>query len=228
MFLVANYFLWNYPRSAQTLASPFQICEDYAQGDHLWIWVKRVAGLKAKVIYWDQRLDDAATETVALTFDGTDYRVAEKMHKTMPIDKGMMSQKFKHAALKYEVGMSTQTKRCVWIHGPVRGGLNDKTLMQQSKVLDKIKEGKLAVVDRGYINHQLKDKLTWPNSHHDPATNNYLSRLRLRQETFHGRLKQYAILKETFRHNTDLHRFAMEAVAVLTQYDMDNGHPLFT
>jgi hypothetical protein len=40
------------------------------------------------------------------------------------------------------------------------------------------------------------------------------------------RLKQWAILREEFRHDLDLHKNVFTAVAVMTQLCFENGEPL--
>ncbi len=37
--------------------------------------------------------------------DGTDFKVWEKKHPAMPIDKGQYSHKFNHGTLKYEIAI---------------------------------------------------------------------------------------------------------------------------
>lgn len=61
----------------------------------------------------------------------------------------------------------------------------------------------------------------------------FLARAKNRQETFHWRLKAFNVLGQRFRHgkNTEhkmsLHKMAVEAVAVIVQYDYENGHQPF-
>ena len=107
------------------------------------------------------------------------------------------------------------------------GGENDKTLLEESGGLEKIPIGKLAIVDRGYINQRNKDKLSWPNLYDSPEVNNFKSRVRLRHETFNRRLKDFNMLSERFQHNLDKHKAAFEAIVVIVQYQMDNGSPIF-
>jgi hypothetical protein len=57
--------------------------------------------------------------------------------------------------------------------------------------------------------------------------NNFKSRAQLRQETFDGRLKFFGSLKDTFWHGYDNHKFVFEAIAVIVQYQMDNGSESF-
>ena len=48
-----------------------------------------------------------------------------------------------------------------------------------------------------------------------------------RQETLFKRFKDFGILKQRFRHGFEMHKMVLQAVAVIVQYDMENGHPLF-
>jgi hypothetical protein len=73
MFMVANNFLWTYPKNANTLASRFKMCVNYSKGAHLWIWVKRIAALKASKIKWDPKFGNPNAEVYIVTVDGTDY-----------------------------------------------------------------------------------------------------------------------------------------------------------
>jgi hypothetical protein len=228
MFMLANYFLWNYPRNANILSSRFDVCLNYCRGAFLWNWIQKIAALKAKKIRWMEELDDPDAEQFVVSADGTDYRVWEKKHPTKSQNPGECSQKFNHGALKYQITMAVHHSKCVDIYGPCRGAESDKTLLKESGVLDRLKPNKIMIVDRGYINHQLKHKLSWPNAFDSPAVNNFKSRARLRGEVFNGCLKKFSILRETYRHAQAKHKYALEAVAVTVQYQMDNGAPLFS
>jgi hypothetical protein len=229
MFLVAHFFLWTYPKNSNLLASRFRICERYARGEPLWKWIRRIAALKAKKIVWDPRLNDQNSEIFVVTIDGTDFRIWEKKHPTLPRENGQCSKKFNHGAVKYEIAISIFTAKVVWISGPFRGGEHDMNMLRQGGLLDKIADGKLAVVDRGYTSSrpEVEAKLSLPNVHDPKEVNNFKSRSRLRQETFNGRLKFFNVLSQTFRHGFDLHHHVLEAVVVIVQYQMDNGSPIF-
>ena len=68
---------------------------------------------------------------------------------------------------------------------------------------------------------------------HKPATKKLFARMKSMQETCFKRLKDFNFLRESFRHGkgtTDKLakiELAFEAVAVLCQYDFENGHRLF-
>ena len=61
----------------------------------------------------------------------------------------------------------------------------------------------------------------------------FFARAKSRQETLHSRLKFFKILDGRFRHRKGseekmkYHKTCFEAVLILVQYDLENGHPLF-
>ena len=209
------------------LASRFKICTSYAQGKPLWTWVAKIAALKDLKIVWLPQLDDPNSENFILSVDGTDFRVWEPKHPTLNQDPRQMSHKFKHAALKYEIAVSTVRSKICWISGPHRGGKHDLAIFREG-LKHRIAPGKKLNVDRGYRSSRLTETmLAPPNEMDSPELHNFKSRGRLRGETLNGRLKKYEILNQTFRHGRDKHKLAFEAVIVCVQYHMDNGRELF-
>jgi hypothetical protein len=226
-FMMAHHFLWTYPKNANLFASRFSICERYCRGEPLWRWIAKIAALKAKKIVWDPRLDADNTEIFVLTTDGTDFKMWEKKHPTLPIDRKQCSHKFNHAAVKYEIALSVFEPKCVWISGPHKGAKHDITIFREG-LKDKVKDGKKIIVDRGYISNKPDERmLSQPSALDSKELNNFKSRARLRQETFNGRLKYFNALAQTFRHTIPQHGLVLEAVCVIVQYQMDNGRPIF-
>jgi hypothetical protein len=229
MFLTANYFLWTNPKNSDNLASRVDICECNARGEYLWKWIRKIQSLKEKVIVWPRILDDPEGPVNAVSLDGTDYRRNEEKHPTLNLNTGNCSKKFNHGAVKFEVGLSVYESKCVWLNGPVRGGEHDMTLLRRGGLLRKLKPGKLAICDRGYRSKikEEQEKISLPNEMDLPAVNNFKSRVRLRHESFNGRLKDFKALTDTFRHTREKQGVAVVAVVVIVQYQMDNGKPLF-
>ena len=52
-------------------------------------------------------------------------------------------------------------------------------------------------------------------------------RVRVRYETLNGRLKNWGILSQVFRHDIRRHRDDFRACAVITQLTIEHGEPLF-
>lgn len=226
-FLMAHYFLWVYPKNARVFANAFKVSEFQCRGRPLWIWLMRVASLNAKVIKWHRRLDDAEMEIFIATVDGVDKKTHEFKHDTLPRDNGNCSKKHNHCGVKYQLAIAVHMAKLVHIYGPERGGKQDKTLLEESGLLDKVKDGKHLIVDRGYIKLSNLKKLSWPNEHDDKQTNNFKSRARLRHETFNGRMSFFESMSNEWSHTKEQHKIAFYAVATTIQYQMDNGAPIF-
>ncbi|KAL7564770.1 hypothetical protein ACA910_010177 [Epithemia clementina (nom. ined.)] len=148
-----------------------------------------------------------------------------KKHKTefLPYDRQNYSQKHSHGGVKYQVTLCAQRQQCVHIFGPVRGGMSDQEMLERSGILKQLKTGKLANADRGYINQKFVKQVLWPNPHDSKEVNNLKSRIRLRHETFNGKMSFFGCLNQTWRHTTEQHGIAFCAVAVTIQYAMNNG-----
>ena len=159
--------------------------------------------------------------------DGTDFKIWEKKHPLFNLDRGYYSVKFNHAALKYEIAISTYESQVCWISGPHGGERHDMTIFRVG-LKHRIAPGKKVNADRGYQSSRPDEPmLATPNDLDTPELRNYKTRGRLRQETFNGRLKKFDVLNQTFRHPVEKHKLAFEAV-VVSQYHMDNGSPLYS
>lgn len=87
----------------------------------------------------------------------------------------------------------------------------------------KIPAGKKVIADRMY-----KDPVcSIRNSQDTTEVRKFKRRARARHESFNGRLKNFKVLAEKFRHGHAKRKAVFEAVCVITQYDLENGHPLF-
>jgi DDE superfamily endonuclease len=231
MFMAAHHFLWTYPKNAELLASRFGICERYSRGDPLWMWIKKIAALQAKKILWDNSLTKQPNNFL-ISVDGIDFRMWERKHPTLPVNTKDCSKKFNHGAVKYELACSIFHAKCVWINGPFRGGKHDMTVFREDGLKAKMlatAPGKIAIADRGYATSRPDEVaiLATPNETDPEALGNFKRRVRCRHETFNGRIKFFKCLSDTFRHGLDKHKFALEAVCVTVQYQMDNGSEIF-
>ena len=66
-----------------------------------------------------------------------------------------------------------------------------------------------------------------PNQFDSDAIKKLKDDVRARHETVNKKFKQFAALKEVFRHDLDKHQPVFEAIAVLTQIGIGNGEPLY-
>ena len=87
-----------------------------------------------------------------------------------------------------------------------------------------IPENKRAIGDSSFWG-SAKVSTTKPN--HTKETKKFMSRAQSRMETLFQRFRVFGILNQRFRHDLEIHSHILHAVAVIVQYDMENGHPLF-
>jgi len=201
------------------------------QGEFLWHWVKILDKLKDKVIIWPEKEYDNPKRHILLSVDGIDCRTWEKASEEFNVDPKTYSHKYNHGGLKYEIGVDAYEPQVVWVSGPWRGGKHDLVLYSEEGGLrEKIPdEDKVVVCDRVYRDKKRKgnDDLALPCIGDLPEIFTFKSRLRARQESLNGRLKDFRILFDTFHHNPDNHGYAFGAVLCLVQFAMNHGHPIF-
>ena len=92
--------------------------------------------------------------------------------------------------------------------------------------MHELEDGEKVIADKIYgaeAPHKVKAPGTIFSRAQDAAM---LKRVSSCQEHVNRRLKQWAILREEFRHDLELHKDAFTAVAVMTQLCFENGEPL--
>lgn len=214
----ALFFLRKYPTEGD-LASRFQK-DPITLRKWIWVLIFGIQELKADRIEFPKDGDRKLKFIVSV--DGTDCRIREPR----PISRTWFSQKFHGPAVKYEVAIDVLTGHCVWINGPFKGSKNDLTIFREG-LMALIPDGFLAVANKAYKGEPTK--VSFPNHLDDLLIRRLKSRIRARQETFNARLKSFAVLDNPFRHKPvmEKHKACFEAVAVIVQYGIENGSPLF-
>jgi hypothetical protein len=139
-----------------------------------------------------------------------------------------------------------------WVAGPQPASVHDITILRGGKVKDgkekwnrqalywNVPQGVKLVGDSGYSGQQ--DKVTTTKDAHSKETKQLFARIKSQVETANGRFKNFKILTTGFRHyagpagiedeqktiaKLSKIKTAFEAVVVLVEYDIENGHPLF-
>ena len=187
--------------------------------------------MKGKKIVWSLDLNRNATAIIALSVDGVNYRTWEKNHPTFNKDSGFFDHKHNSCGLKYEIGLMIYEPKIAWIKGPIRCGKGDRDVFRDDGLKEKLGStpGKMGIADSGYELGKAEDMvfLCTPNAMNSRELRRFKSRVRCRHETLNGRLNSFKILQDTFRRGMKCHGIAFEAVAVIVQYQMDNGAPIF-
>jgi hypothetical protein len=214
-------------------AAKYGLCEKTGSM-YLWRYAKGIQHLKSKKIKWVERWNNQGSEIVIVSVDGVHCTINEP--RQLPSSK-WYSHKSHGPALAYEIAVAIQENKIVHIHGPFPAGIPDLTIFRSPGGLkSKIPDGKLATADRGYRG---EPALRLPNDRDTDIAKGFKKRSQARHETLNSRLKSFKILSTRFRHSHngrkqqqgvtchDNHKVIFEAVCVLLQYDMENGHPLF-
>ena len=227
-FFMALYFLKLYERET-TRASRFQISVRWAR-DKVMNMIKKIQGLLSYKIYWPE--DNFGDDIWACSVDGTHFRSQEMRTEEdggLNLDPRIFTYKHKCAGFNYEVGISLSESRCVWLNGPFEAGtFNDIKIFEEKglgALLRRIR--KKCIADAGYKG--FPHLISTPNNRYDrPEVRVFKSRARLRHERFNGMMKSFGCLGDsTFRHGKAKLQMCVESVAVLCQYKMEFGEPLY-
>jgi hypothetical protein len=193
-----------------------------------------IQALKPKKIKWLDRWNNQDSEVIIVSVDGVHCRISEP--RQMPSSK-WYSHKENGPALAYEIAIAIHDNKVVHINGPFPAGIPDLSMYRNpSGLKEKMPVGKFATADRGYGGEK---QLRLPNDKDTEIAKHFKKRSQARHETFNSRIKSFKILSSSFRHSHtlkgkdsvtvhDKHKAVFEAVCVILQYDMENGHPLFT
>jgi len=160
-----------------------------------------------------------------MSVDGTDFRILQKGAAR----KGNAYASHKYAgksALRYELGICIRTGHLVWIEGPYAAGEWNDIAIFNNCLASFLDPNERVEADNGYRGHE--DKIKCPNNPSNHPENLAMqARVRSRHETFNGRLKNWGILSQVFRHDISLHGTVFHACAVITQLMVGHEEPLF-
>ena len=152
------------------------------------------------------------------------------------------SHKSNGPAVAFEVVTDPVEGKIRWINGPepptthditfLRGGKKGKmSQWKRTSLYFHIPDGVKLVGDSAYEGQP--DKVTTTKDAHNAATKELFARMKSMQENVFKRFKDFKVLRHSFRHGSGTDdklakiKTAFEAVGVLVEYDIENGHPLF-
>lgn len=147
-----------------------------------------------------------------VSLDGTDFLICEPQ----PFDKKWYGHKFKHAGIRYEIGISIVEADIVWASGGFPcGEWNDLKIAKDLYLHYAANEVTLG--DKGY---RLKPYFKQPE-------NAIEKRILARHETLNGRIKEFAIMSHRYRHPLKKHPIVFHAVVNVIQVSISMGEKLF-
>ena len=152
------------------------------------------------------------------------------------------SHKSNGPAVAWEAVTDPVEGKIAWINGPepptlsdikfLRGGeAGKKNEWKKTSLYNKLPAGLRLVGDSAYDGQP--DKVSTTKDAHDSKTKKLFARMKSLQESVFKRMKDFKVLRDAFRHGKGTQdklekiKMVFEAVAVLVEYDIENGHPLF-
>jgi hypothetical protein len=137
------------------------------------------------------------------------------------------SFKFKGPGLAYEVVLSIIRGDIVMIYGPRPCAKWPDINMFRDELMKLLEPNERVEADEGYMGEFATH--VKPGSDYAATLDFKImqERVRLRHETVNKRLKQFGSLRKRFDHSIFQHSCCFYAAAVLTQFAIEDGEPLF-
>ena len=232
-YLISHHFLWAKPKNDYCIASHFGVNRDECRGKLIWKWISKMAALKDHKIKWDVIEEQEEEDCITYTVDCVDFLCWEKKHPKFNLDKKMYSKKFAHAAFRYMVCISVHESKVLFVKGPLKPSTHDLTIARMPGSLMELvhqKRGNVGCGDRAMNTGKANEQgmFSTPNEGDPETLKKYKTQMRMRQETFFGRMKKYRICTEAFQYSRQRHRLVIYAICVILQYQMENGSPLYS
>lgn len=195
--------------------------------DWQWYYVKKIQALKGEKIVFPE---DFGSDIWILSVDCSDCPIEEIAHHTLSQDSELWSFKLNGPGLRYELGIDLFRSSLIWMNGPFKPrSLNDNTIFAEFGLKEKLAAlGKKGLGDKIYNGHP--DECSTFNSVDTSAVRTFKARVQMRHEQFNGMMKEFKVTSTKFRHKPDKiekHTSCYEAVAVICQYRLEHGEPLF-
>ena len=171
------------------------------------------------IIKWENRITDENVNHVCrVSVDGTDCRIREPSM----FDTKWFSHKFKGPGLRYEIAVAIHGG-IVWINGPYPCGSWPDLRIARDGIIHLLDEGEMLIADGGYGGDP---HIFTPTGLND-GWSRCMSMIRARHETLNGKLKNFNVLNQPFRHDLDKHQSCFLAVANLVEITIKAESPLF-
>jgi hypothetical protein len=155
-----------------------------------------------------------------LLINGIDFTIFElRVHG---FNESWYSHKHNGPGVRYEVATCINSGDIVWFHGPFPCGSFPDLQIFRLGLKSRLRIGEKVVADRGYRGDP---KCTNPDQARSDEHGREMARVRARHETINGRFTDFGCLSQVYRHDRNKHHFLFKTIAVITQLEIQNGHP---
>jgi hypothetical protein len=157
-----------------------------------------------------------------MSIDGTDFFIPE----ARPMNRRDFSHKFRHAALRYEIGMALGCSKIVHIAGGFPAGEWWDISIARKSLVPRLGHSEQAAADLGYQDGDCYFLTPYKNPSTDDEIifNRQLKRaIMSRHETVNKRFEHFRVLgTRQFRHSREQHILFFTAVAMLVQLTLQH------
>ena len=193
-------------------------CDENTYRNHAWRAIRFLSDLKL-IVWSDRHKYGYIVNRCKVLIDGTDCRIFE----STPFDPKWFSHKFNGPGIRYEVGLAINGL-IVWINGGFPCGEWSDIEIARSAIIHQIDDGEKIIVDSGYRGEDWCFEC--PNGRSNRRSR-ILGLIRARHENLNGKLKQFGVLSQKFRHELHKHPMCLYAVANITQVSLQTDSHLF-
>jgi hypothetical protein len=160
-------------------------------------------------------------QTIFITVDGTDFWIPEPK----PFNPGYYSHKFRHAGLRYEIGICIATGWIVWVNGPYPCGNWPDLRIARHCLHGELCRDEMYIADGGYYDgYQYAFTPTGAHEYSDKQ----MALARARHETVNKCFKVFNCLKGgMFRHDRQCHYDMAHAIINIVQLGIMCGKLTF-
>lgn len=173
-------------------------------------------------ISWSTRLGEVVVlngQRIHASVDGTDCPINEPR----PFNRKWFSHKFHGPGVRYEIALSAESARIVWVNGPFECGSNPDNKIFVGTMKKKLAAREKVIADKGYTDNRCVSSTNIVGK--DRGLH---MRIRARHEVVNERIKNFNVLRHTFRHNVNLHVHCFHAVCEITAIMLDTTDKLFS
>lgn len=164
-----------------------------------------------------------------ISVDGTDVPIPYQTSGSCP--EAWYTKKFNASGLRYELGVCILTGWIVWLMGPFPCGDWPDIVCFRYALKHMLEDGERVEADDGYVGEDPATVKVPGSMVHDqdPQMLRVRGRVRRRHEGVNKLIKQFKVVGKAtiFRHDLSFHQACFTACTILTQLQIQNGHPLY-
>ena len=219
-FLWTMYWFNHYPNENH-MANRTGWCDKTVR-EFLWTYIEKLSLLSTEKIVWKDEWTHPGPKTpkFILSVDGIHCPIEEPTagHKYAKNTK-YYSHKFETAGLSYEVALSVWTSEVAWVNGPYPAGKGDREIFREA-LASKIPSGRKVIADSAYLSQDLP-MLRGVYNADTHKVRLFKRRVRMRHESFFGKMHVFDVLTKKFRHGEAKHALVFRACVLICAHQID-------